>query len=214
MNIIVHKSQKFVEDLLAEKLSNKFTYHDLNHTISVKDWAIKIGKKRNLSDTNLEILALATLFHDTGFTHCYEGHEDDSLSLAQDYLRTENYPADQLEKVLNCIEVTKVTALPSNELERIMKDADLHSIGTDNFFQNSRNLRKEWEKLCDTAYSNIEWYQNDLDFWEGHDFFTPEAHNFLNKTKTKNLKKVKKMLDSELKKIAQAKKTNTRQNDL
>lgn len=200
MNNIVHKSQQFVEELFSKKLSNKFTYHNWNHTISVKNWAIKIGEERNLSDIDLEIISLAALFHDTGFTHCYQGHEDDSLILAQDFLKAQNYPADQLKKVLDCIEVTKLSAIPTTELEQIMKDADLHSIGTDNFFKNSQNLRLEWKVLCKTSFSNIEWYKNDLDFWEKHNFYTLEAQNFLNKKKKKNINTVRQMLDNELKK--------------
>ncbi len=209
MNNIVHKSQQFVEDLFSKKLSSNFYYHDWHHTISVKEWAIKIGEARNLNESDLEVLTLAALFHDTGFTHCYQGHENKSLHIAQDFFKTQNYPADQLKKILSCIEVTKITANPTTELERIMKDADLHSIGTNDFFKNSQNLRKEWKDLCDTSYSNLEWFQNDLDFWEAHSYFTPEAQTLLNKKKKKNIKKVKQMLEKELKKIAKLKSAET-----
>ncbi|MCD5380457.1 HD domain-containing protein, partial [Candidatus Gracilibacteria bacterium] len=42
-------------------------YHQYNHSLEVMDRAMYLGEKENVSPEEIEILAIAGLFHDTGF---------------------------------------------------------------------------------------------------------------------------------------------------
>ena len=201
----VQDCQKFVEELFSEKLSNRFLYHDINHTLAVKAWCKTIGLAQQLPDSELEILIIAALFHDTGFTQVYQGHEEASKKIAAEYLKNHDYPSNNLEKILQCIEATKMDHMPDSNLEEIIKDADLNSLGTPQFFQNSENLRREWADLCKEEYTDISWLENNIDFMSQHQYFTAEARELLGKTKKKNYKKIIKTMESEIKR-AQKKK--------
>ncbi len=65
---IVQKCQEYVEQLFSEKLSDQFLYHNLKHTLDVKGYCQMLSSKMNLEAKDLEILTIASIFHDTGFT--------------------------------------------------------------------------------------------------------------------------------------------------
>ena len=198
-NAIIKHSQEYISKLLTEKLTEDFRYHDLQHTLSVKEWCNRIGKSCHVSDEEQEILDLAALFHDTGFTQVYEGHEEVSKAIARKFLEQHSYPKSAIVQVENCINATKMEAEPNSKLESILKDADLNSLGTEAFLVNSENLRHEWDVLCNAQYSDVEWLQNNLDFLEQHFYYTDEAQQLLGDGKKNNLKKIKKMLKKEQK---------------
>ena len=91
MTLII-ETEKFVTELLTQNLSRDHRYHDLPHTLAVRDYCLQIGKEMNLSEEELEILELASLLHDTGFTVTYEGHEVVSRKIAENFLEEHDYP--------------------------------------------------------------------------------------------------------------------------
>ena len=194
---IIEKSREYISTLLSEKLTKDYTYHDLQHTLGVKDWCDRLGKDSNLTKEDQEILTLAAYFHDVGFTQVYDGHELVSQTLARNFLEKHQYPEHAILQILNCIEATRVDKQPTSKIEAILKDADLNSLGTKAFFDNNDNLRYEWGKVCNDYYSEIEWLKNNLDFLEQHFYYTDEAKALLGSGKKANLKKIKKMLKKE-----------------
>ena len=78
---IVKNAETYVLDLLKRGLRSEHGYHDLQHTLSVRDATQELGRRYRLSDEELELLELAGLFHDTGFTKTYDGHEEVSKRL-------------------------------------------------------------------------------------------------------------------------------------
>ena len=47
---MVQKIEQFVKKLFAEELSKDFVFHDLNHTLTVKDYSQLLGRKLNLKN--------------------------------------------------------------------------------------------------------------------------------------------------------------------
>jgi len=123
---IVHISQDYVEDLFAEKLTNQYTYHDIAHTLKVKEWVLKLAEKDQLTDKEKELLSLAALFHDTGFTKAYVGHEAASIDIATEFLSNRDYPKEGIEQINNAIKATQMGVEPKGKLGQYLKDADLN----------------------------------------------------------------------------------------
>ena len=126
-NNIVTKAQIYVEQLLKEKLSKDLTYHNYPHTERVAKVAEEIGRNSKLEAEELEILLLAAWFHDTGFVDDYENHEEESQKIAEEFLKGENYPEEKIESVKKTILATRRDQFPSNQIEKILCDADLVS---------------------------------------------------------------------------------------
>lgn len=191
---IVQQSKHYVQQLLTEKLSADFLFHDLVHTESVQEYSRLIGQQQNLSPDDLEILDLAAWFHDTGYTEVYLGHEKVSCRIAKDFLKKHNYPAEKIDSVTACIDATHPEYVPKNHLQEIIKDADLSNLGMESFYDLNTKLRHEWAILCDNKYSDIEWLENNLAFLDNHKFFTSEAKSMWKSGKKKNVKMMKKLV--------------------
>ncbi len=188
---IVKDAETYVLDLLRQGLKPEHGYHNLQHTLSVWDASQELGRRYRLSDEELELLALAGLFHDTGFTKTYLEHENVSIEIATDFLQKANFDQEKIATITRLIEVTKVGVEPESLLEKIIKDADFNTNGT-TYEEKSAELRKEWEVFCDQKMTDEEWAENGLHFWETHRFYTGEAQALYGDSKRKTLKALRK----------------------
>ncbi len=191
---LVKNAETYVLQLLKSGLKPEHGYHDLNHTLTMWDATQELGRRYRLSDEELELLALAGLFHDTGFTKTYVGHEEVSQEIATAFLQKEQYDPAKIQQVNRLIEVTKVGVEPEVLLEKIIKDADFNTNGA-TYEQKSEALRKEWEVFCDTRMTDDEWTFNGLSFWQNHRFYTGEAQALYGDAKRQTLKTLRKAVE-------------------
>ncbi len=190
-NQIVAKAEKMVSELLSSGLKKDHWFHSYEHTFSVRDAALELASAYQLPDEELEILHLACLFHDTGFTERYEQHEEVSKKIARQFLKEQAYPSERLKMVEACIEATKPEKIPESLLEKIIKDADLNNLGRKKYMTTIRNLRHEWEVFFDKVVGDEEWYAENLKFLEEHEYYTQAARTKFGPKKLKNMEKIR-----------------------
>jgi predicted metal-dependent HD superfamily phosphohydrolase len=206
---IVKEAAQFVKELLENNLTEDHRYHDLSHTFRVREEGLKLAQQSNCSEEELEILELACLFHDTGFSKVYEGHEACSKQIAEAFLNKHSYPPEQLNQVLALIEATYPMKRPSNKLEEIIKDADLSNLGDVTFFQHLSNLRHEWSVFLNLNYQDTDWLKMNYKFINNHEFYTAaavEAYEQQWKVNKKALKALRDEADPKKKKKKEKKK--------
>jgi len=189
---ISEASSDFVFDLMKRKLPGIYVYHNYKHTEDVVDAVRKIGNKAGLAPEELEIVTVAAWFHDTGFTERSENHEDVSVDIAEKFLKENNYKAENIEKIIGCINATRYPQSPGNLLEEVICDADLFHLGTKEFSDKSELLRVEWEKSNNKQYTEIDWLKLNIDFLTTHKFFTRYARKSLDGGKADVLIKLQK----------------------
>lgn len=168
----IDKAMKdFVIDLLKSKIPYKYYYHNYEHTLYVLDKVIEIGTFENRSAKELQLLAAAALWHDTGYINTYKGHEEQSCVLARKYLPEYGHTMDDIELVCGMIMATKIPQSTQNKLEEIIADADLEYLGTSHAAVMANHLFKELNALnpllTEEAWNNIE-----IDFLATHHYFT------------------------------------------
>ena len=116
----------------------------------------------------------------------------------KDFLQQENYPENYIEDVSKLILATKITYVPQNLLEKIVKDADCSHFASHDYNDISDALRKEWELTNVRCYSNDEWNAGNLDMLKNkHQFYTEYAKKEWQPLKEKNIKKIKKKLEKD-----------------
>ena len=191
---LLEKTEEFVRELFKEKLSPSLLYHDLGHTISVVEAARELAELEGLSDQDRETLMIAAWLHDTGFTEIYAGHEDVSKRIAEEFLTEQGVPAEQIEQVLACIEITKLGNTPDTKLTSVMKDADFNNLGKRNYINTVENLRHERKVYFRESHTDEQWYEGNVNFIKAHEYYTDSGKATYEKRKRKNLKKVKKEL--------------------
>ncbi len=207
---IVADAEKYVGALLEEKLTEDHRYHNVQHTFNVRDAAREIATAMELSEEEFELLDLACLFHDTGFTQTYEGHEAISGQIARKFLEQKNYPEEKINTVLTLIDATFPSKQPLTVLEEVIKDADLSNLASENYLDMLKDLRYEWATFLNSIYSDEEWFKMNYKFVKKHHYFTAAARGIFGyqvKTNRERLKELRGRFDLGK---AKSKKTDTK----
>jgi len=184
----IDKTREFVEKLFEEKLPKDLYFHDLVHTKEIVDAAEEIGKGEGLSDNELEIVILSAWLHDLGYVEQYIGHEEESQLIADDFLRSIDYPEEKISIIKNCILATKYRHESGNILEAVVVDADRVSMGRSNFDKRGDLLRKEWAVYLNKEYSDKQWSDIQLQYLNETLFHTKYAKENLEAQKHINYK--------------------------
>ncbi|WP_298555535.1 Pycsar system effector family protein [uncultured Algibacter sp.] len=207
--MLIEATEKFVINLLNDKLDTSFTYHNITHTQRVAEDAKALAELLNIDETQKNLLLIAAWLHDTGYTKGIKHHEDESVKIGTAFLKEQKCPANDIKIICDLILATKMEAIPNNTLEKIIRDADCSHIGSKNYLEISELLRKEWELQCNKTYSEIDWLDENINFLSTkHRFHTPEAASIWDKRKGKNLSellKLRKKIKTENKKLTQRK---------
>lgn len=205
MNELVFKAEQFVTDFLVKTLTLEFTYHNLEHTTLVVEGAIIIGKAENLTNEEMEILLIASWFHDTGYTCTKENHEEESVLIATDFLEQHNAENQLILRVSDCIKATKLEAIPKEKIHQVIRDADMYHLSKYDYDSFAKKLRTEWSLVNNQNYSDMEWNHINLDFLNRHEFHTDYAKETLTENKQriikgirKKIKKIDKNIDSKM----------------
>ena len=177
---------------ILEKLPPHLTYHNADHTRYVLEKAVFLANQNQINTSDLSLLKLAALFHDTGFIEGAKNHEERSCEIAKSYLG-QHFSEAELSKIFGMIMATKIPQNPHNELEKILADADLEYLGTDLFEQIGESLYEELKHSI-PDFSQQAWDELQLAFMEKHHFHTDYCRQNREPKKQENLLKVKKRL--------------------
>lgn len=158
-----------VLSLLREKLSQDFSYHNVEHTQSMLEVAPEYAAYEGLQDHELELLMLAILFHDLGFISDWTAHVKKSAEMAGEAMTREGYSKEDVESVTDLIFATEMPQEPKNRLEKIICDVDLDYLGGDHYEERSELLFKEWLALGLIKDHN-EWEEKEYQFLKHHRF--------------------------------------------
>lgn len=186
-NPIVKSAEEYVFNLFKEKLPPDHVYHNYKHTFQTVKACKEIAGSYNLSSRELEIVLLAAIFHDTGYIETYQGHEEVSVRLFNEFIGGD-YPLEDIKLVEELILSTKAGTVPDGTLQEILHDADYINIGKKKFIQRAELLRIEWERLLNKTYTDLEWAEIQLNFLISTNFVTEEAIVKLDDQREENIR--------------------------
>jgi predicted metal-dependent HD superfamily phosphohydrolase len=191
---LIEKIKKHVEELFRDKYDTRSTYHSFEHTREVAQAAEKIGKESDLSPEELEVVIIAAWFHDTGYLFSKEKHEAASVKAAEEFLRANGYPDNNLARVSACIMATEMNHMPENLMEEVLHDADFINLANPDSLSKSELLRQEAINYGEQEPGEEEWLTAELKFLLNHRYYTDYAQHKLESKKSDNIKKIKKKL--------------------
>lgn len=190
-NSIINATQDFVFNLFKNELPNTFIYHNYTHTERVLKSTREIIEHSTLTEEDILVLELTALLHDVGYVKGCENHEEESVKIATAFLKEQNVEANIIEAVSKCIMATKFDAKPSNELEKIIHDADASHFGKTYFNEASEFLRKELELQGRATFTPNQWRNENIKVLTNkHHFYTDYALKNWQPQKEKNLSKL------------------------
>jgi len=165
----------------------RLVYHDKQHTENMVSRAMEIANHYQLNDHDYFTVIAAAWFHDTGYMVDTAHHEAEGAIIAETYLKSVELPEEDIAAIKTTIMATKMPQTPTNLLEQIICDADLYHLGTDDFLDTDKLLRRENNTLHGTDVSKPEWRKKSIVFLESHHYHTDYAQVLLNGTKQKNV---------------------------
>jgi len=130
--------------ILGTKLPSFLTYHTPAHTARVVEQAELIARQENVTGHELNLIKIACLFHDIGFTKQNYHHEEIGCGICTEKLLALHFSQEDIQKICGMIMATKIPQQPKTLSERIVADADLEYLGTDLFGPISQNLYAEF----------------------------------------------------------------------
>lgn len=179
-----------VINILKEQLSPFLFYHHWKHTQHVLEKAEQIALHENIIEDDIILIKTAALFHDAGFINgTNEGHEEESIRLAENKLSMFGYTKKEIDTISGMIRATKIPQKPKTKLECILADADLEYLGTDNFEHMANKLFQEL-KHHNPNLSMEEWNDIQINFLQSHFYHTPYCIQNRAPAKEKNLNRL------------------------
>jgi uncharacterized protein len=163
--------QEYVLDMLRSELPKQYYYHNPEHTLYVQEKTLEIGRNEGCSEHELNLLDIAALWHDTGYTRIYKNHEEQSCQLARHYLPEYGISSADIDTICSIIMATKIPQSPKNKLEEIIADADLEYLGTETFENKSQDLFHELYSL-NPSLTKDKWNEMQISFISNHKYFT------------------------------------------
>jgi len=164
-------------------LSSHLTYHDRKHTADVIQQSARIAMEEGvLDETELYLLKIAALYHDTGFLRTYKGHEKESCLIFLEDQYTFKFSEKDQVIITDLINVTQLPQKPTTTLEKIICDADLDYLGRDDFFVLAGELKKEFLHF-NVVSDDKEWETLQINFLTSHSYHTQTSQNHRNPVK-------------------------------
>lgn len=182
--------QKNVIKRLKDGLPSYLHYHDVSHTEDVISKAIFLAELQKLSQKNTDLIKIAALYHDSGFLLSRDDHEEKSCKIAESDLSKTSMKTEDIDTICLMIQATKIPQRATNTLQKILADADLFYLGTNNYKFYAEKLYREIKHFS-PEISSEEWYTIQIDFMEQHSFFTGYGKSVLRPVKLKNLAMLK-----------------------
>lgn len=180
--------------LLDHQLPSFLTYHSPKHTKYVLEQAEYISKQENVSEYDLYLIKVASLFHDVGFIRQYKDHEEAGCEITKEFMDRYSFDPIDAQKIFGMIMATKIPQRPHTLLEKIVADADLEYLGTDLFDKVSQFLFRELKYLepdLDIRAFNL----IQIKFISAHTYHTDFCKNHREAKKLQNLKELIESVD-------------------
>ncbi len=171
----VERAVAYAYEEFARKLSPSLAYHNLQHTFAdVLPVAERLAVQCEIEPQEQQLVRVAAAFHDIGWISQGNEHEATGVKVVRAVLPDFGFSAAAIETIAGMIMATRIPHSPKNLLEEILADADLDSLGRDDFWESAARLRTELANLGEPM-SNLEWYRYVLAFLESHHYFTSAA---------------------------------------
>ena len=186
-------ARAYVTDIFTHRMSVEMVFHNLEHTEDVVEASSRMADYYQLEEEDRLVLLLAAWFHDVGYSAGKaEGHEDVSIEMARQFLESRHLEDSLVQRVTSCIQATRMPQSPITLTEKILCDADLAHLATDDFKARNLLLKQERENLLGQKIPKKEWRKSNASFLGNHKYFTEYGQEMLEPKKQQNLLDVKK----------------------
>jgi uncharacterized protein len=184
----------YIERRLRDELASDLQYHCARHTLDdVYPAAERLADAIGIDGEERLILRVATLYHDLGYVEQHLDNEPVAVCIAQATLPGFGFGSAQIEQIACLILATRFPQQPTTALESIICDADLDYLGREDFERISRALHAE-RSAYGMPTTEAEWHRMQVEFLEGHTYWTEAARAWRDEGKRRNLERMRELV--------------------
>lgn len=191
---ILSSARQYVTRCFENCHDERLAYHNFSHTRDVVNAVRLIGEKETLTEHEQFLAEISAWFHDMGYFFSKENHEKEGVKKAENFLKQQGLTEEEIRTVREAILATMVPQKPVSTVGKVLCDADLSTLADPDLLSNTGKLMAERNLLNGTSLSLHEFLFTTLKFMEGHTYFTEYGRTVLEKGKSKNMDKVRKMI--------------------
>lgn len=185
---------EYARQQLKNGLSAELTYHSFEHTFEdVLPAVERLAEFSGIDGSDLQLLRVAAAFHDTGYISTRIEHEIAGVRISAQVLPGFGLSDREIDLIIGMIMATRLPQSPRTFLEELIADADLDSLGREDFFERSEALRKELAAFGHFIPKD-QWYPQQSNFLQNHTYFTSAAQELREATKQTHIKTLKKWI--------------------
>ncbi|MDB5232846.1 MAG: metal-dependent phosphohydrolase sub domain protein [Chitinophagaceae bacterium] len=186
-HFIYKQVEQYVTDLFEKQRDPRLVYHNLDHTKQVVSRANEIAAHYNVTEDDMLVLYTAAWFHDTGYLFSVrDGHERKSADLMRAFMTEQLHDESLVKQIEDCIMATLRKEPPVGLPEQIICDADTYHLGTKEFKEMNKRVRKEQEMFAGYV-DRGEWAKEAMLFLKQHHYYTSYCKDLLSDKKQKNI---------------------------
>lgn len=172
-------------------------YHNAQHTEEdVLPAVVRLARLSNVAELDLHLLEVAAAFHDLGQIVISLGHEQIGIEIMSEVLPQYGFSAGDIERVAGMILATRLPQSPQNAEQALLADADLDSLGREDFLATSKALWQE-RAACGMTIPWQAWLESQLCFLQSHHYFTSAAQALRQDGKLKNIERLERLIRGE-----------------
>ena len=187
--------QEYMLDMLEQQLPPNLYYHNVKHTIDVTTEVELIGWAEGVKESDILLLKVAGLFHDSGQIQVDKGHENVSCEYAQQILPEYGYSQEKIDTIKRIIMATQLPHTPTDILEAVIQDSDLDYLGRSDFIPVSNLLYKEVVERNGSKMTINQWNKIQIKFISSHQYYTKTAQNLREVNKQSQIERLKELVD-------------------
>ncbi|KAL0221155.1 hypothetical protein RCL1_001009 [Eukaryota sp. TZLM3-RCL] len=159
-------------------------YHSIEHTFNwVLPWCDFLAEKEQIDTHHRFLLRLAALYHDTGYLDCYNDNEIFGANRCISELKQfDCFSPHDLEILHSLIMITSLSTNPLEttdsrlqQLQFIIRDADVAQLASESFHVLSDRLRREVSHVLGREISPEAWTASNNVFLNKHQWFSTTA---------------------------------------
>ena len=182
---------QYILDQLKNNLSAELSYHSIGHTLEVMANVERIGLAEGISQPEMDLALTAAAYHDSGFLQSRNDHEALSCQIAAEVLPGYGFSPGELKHIQEMIMATKIPQQPNDLLGKILCDADLYYMGTEDFFPTGQTLYLELQE-ANILSDERTWLDVQISFLENHSYHTETVKRECEPGKQQHLKVLRK----------------------
>ena len=193
---LLSAARTYVTEVYNHKVRPEFVFHNLEHTEDVVEACAHMADHYQLQEEDRLVLMLSAWLHDIGYSAgASEGHEEVSKQMAIQFLQNQQVNDALIQRVVSCIQATRMPQSPVSLIEKILCDADLYHLSTEDFKARNQLLKQEREHLLGHKIDKKEWRKNNVEFLTNHQYFTEYGQQVLTPKKLENISLFEKKKD-------------------